>query len=359
MALVVKDRVQETTLTVGTISVVLAGSSAGFQTFSSAIGNGNTTYYCITGGSEWEVGLGTVGIGTLSRDTVLESSNGGSLVNFSAGTKQVFCTYPAERAVLTDSLGALATQGDGDKGDITVSSSGTAWTIDNSVVTTAKLGGDITTAGKALLDDATVSDQRTTLGLGTISTQSAASVAITGGTITGIIDLAIADGGTGASNAAAAFTNIKQAATTTDTGVVELATDEEVVTGTDTTKVVTPASMKAGLNASGTSPIYACRAWVNFNGAGTVAIRASGNVSSITDDGVGRYLVNMTTALPDANYSVCGSAAGGGTNANGNVLARALSFTQTTSQFDVRSVNTANSATALVDSTLISVAVFR
>ena len=61
--------------------------------------------------------------------------------------------------------------------------------------------------------------------------------------------------------------------------------------------------VKTALNASGTAPIYACRAWVNFNGTGTVAIRASGNVSSITDNGTGDYTVNFLTAMPDANYS--------------------------------------------------------
>ena len=60
----------------------------------------------------------------------------------------------------------------------------------------------------------------------------------------------------------------------------------------------------SSLNASGSAPIYACRAWVNFNGTGTVAIRASGNVTSITDNGTGDYTVNFTTAMPDANYSV-------------------------------------------------------
>lgn len=65
--------------------------------------------------------------------------------------------------------------------------------------------------------------------------------------------------------------------------------------------------VKTALNASGTAPIYACRAWVNFNGTGTVAIRASGNVSSITDNGVGDYTVNFTTAMVDANYSVATS----------------------------------------------------
>ena len=62
------------------------------------------------------------------------------------------------------------------------------------------------------------------------------------------------------------------------------------------------AATKTALNASGSAPVYACRAWVNFNGTGTVAIRASGNVSSITDNGVGNYTVNFTTAMQDANY---------------------------------------------------------
>ena len=75
MPLVAKDRVQETTTTTGTGTLTLGGAVTGYQTFSSAIGNGNTCYYAIDGGSEWEVGLGTVGAGTLARNTVLESSN--------------------------------------------------------------------------------------------------------------------------------------------------------------------------------------------------------------------------------------------------------------------------------------------
>lgn len=105
MALVVKDRVKETTTTTGTGTVTLGGAASGFQSFS-VIGNGNTTYYTITDSAAgtWEVGIGTYTSAgtTLSRDTVLESSNAGSLVNFAAGTKDVFCTYPAERAVFTD-----------------------------------------------------------------------------------------------------------------------------------------------------------------------------------------------------------------------------------------------------------------
>ena len=70
--------------------------------------------------------------------------------------------------------------------------------------------------------------------------------------------------------------------------------------------IATAESTLAQFNASGSAPVYACRAWVNFNGTGTVAIRASGNVSSITDNGTGEYTVNFTTALPDANYCVQG-----------------------------------------------------
>jgi hypothetical protein len=100
MALVVKDRVQETTTTTGTGTVTLGGAVSGFQAFS-VIGDGNTTYYAIYGGSEWEVGIGTYTASgtTLSRDTILESSNSGSAVDFSAGTKNVFVTYPAETAL--------------------------------------------------------------------------------------------------------------------------------------------------------------------------------------------------------------------------------------------------------------------
>lgn len=102
MALVVKDRVKETTTTTGTGTITLAGAVTGYQSFS-AIGNGNTTFYTIAAqtGGDWEVGIGTYTSSgtTLSRDTILASSNSGSAVNFSAGTKDVFVTYPAERTI--------------------------------------------------------------------------------------------------------------------------------------------------------------------------------------------------------------------------------------------------------------------
>lgn len=103
MALVLKDRVKETTTTTGTGTLTLAGAATGFQSFS-VIGNGNTTFYTIvdSAAGAWEIGIGTYTSSgtTLSRDTILESSNSGSAVNFGSGNKDVFVTYPAERAVI-------------------------------------------------------------------------------------------------------------------------------------------------------------------------------------------------------------------------------------------------------------------
>ena len=110
MALVLNDRVKETSTTTGTGTFTLAGAVTGFETFSTAIGNSNTTYYAISlqGGSEFEVGLGTVGAGTLSRDTIISSSNSDNAVNFSAGTKDVFCTLPASKAVFKDASDVIS-----------------------------------------------------------------------------------------------------------------------------------------------------------------------------------------------------------------------------------------------------------
>ena len=107
MALVLADRVQDVTTTTGTGTITLANTPpTGFQSFA-VIGNGNTTYYAIYGGNNWEVGIGTyTSIGTsLSRDTVLASSNSNSLVNFGSGDKAVFVTYPAEKSVNEDAAG--------------------------------------------------------------------------------------------------------------------------------------------------------------------------------------------------------------------------------------------------------------
>ena len=114
MALVVADRVQETSVTSGTGTLTLAGALAGFQTFSIGIGNGNTTFYTIYDSTlyDWEVGIGTVGAGTLSRDTVLSNSAGTtSPISFSGNSKFVFCTYPSEKSVNLNALGNVSPLG--------------------------------------------------------------------------------------------------------------------------------------------------------------------------------------------------------------------------------------------------------
>ena len=100
MALVVADRVKETTTTTGTGTYTLAGAVTGFESFAS-IGNGNTTYYCCTDGSDFEVGIGTYASSgtTLARTTILQSSNSDSAVNWTSGTRDIFVTQPAEKAV--------------------------------------------------------------------------------------------------------------------------------------------------------------------------------------------------------------------------------------------------------------------
>ena len=104
MALVINDRVKETSTTTGTGTLNLAGAATGFEGFVAGIATGNTTYYAIelNSAGEFEVGIGTVtdaSPDTLSRTTIISSSNSDSAVNFSAGTKNVFCTLPAKRAM--------------------------------------------------------------------------------------------------------------------------------------------------------------------------------------------------------------------------------------------------------------------
>lgn len=101
-----------------------------------------------------------------------------------------------------------------------------------------------------------------------------------------------------------AMTAAANAAANAAAGVATtFASSAENAAGTVENKAVDPLGIREAFNASGSAPIYACRAWVNFNGTGTVAIRASGNVSSITDNGAGDYTVNFTTAMPDTNYA--------------------------------------------------------
>ena len=113
MALVLKDRIKETTSTSGTGTYTLAGAETGFEAFST-IGNGNTTYYCCTDGTDFEIGIGTYTLSgtTLARTTILQSSNSDSAVNWGSGSaRTIFCTYPADKSVFLNASGEMEVSG--------------------------------------------------------------------------------------------------------------------------------------------------------------------------------------------------------------------------------------------------------
>lgn len=134
-----------------------------------------------------------------------------------------------------------------------------------------------------------------------------------------------------------------------------LAEDRVRIAGDTMTGALTVPGLTVGasaVNATGSAPFFGCRAWVNFNGTGTVAIRASGNVSSITDNGVGDYTVNFTTAMPDANYA--------STTGIRHLAGSAFTIAEIrpVNSSSVRLTST-NSSGGALDSEFISVAIFR
>ena len=162
MALVLNDRVKETTTTTGTGTINLAGAATNFETFVAGIGDGNTVYYAIVhqDQAEFEVGLGTVTDATpdtLSRTTILSSSNSDGLVSFSAGTKDVFCTLPASKTVFEDASS-------------NVTLPGTVTAVGTSVFTNLDISGDVDVDGTLEADamtlDGTVITTTATLSTG-------------------------------------------------------------------------------------------------------------------------------------------------------------------------------------------------
>jgi hypothetical protein len=153
------DRVKESSTTTGTGTLTLDGAATGFQTFSGAFGNSVSVYYVIAGGSQWEVGIGTTGAGTLSRDTVLQSSNADALVDLAAGTKDVFCSYVADRAVTTSDTATLTNK----------TISGSSNTLSN--------------IANAALTNSSVTVNGTSISLGSSATVTAAAGTLTGSTL--------------------------------------------------------------------------------------------------------------------------------------------------------------------------------
>ena len=175
----------------------------------------------------------------------------------------------------------------------------------------------LTAAGEALLDDADAAAQRTTMGLGALATAADVSTA------------------------------------EMDAGTLVTAADTLASNDNDTTIPTSAAVIDyvpVAMNASGSAPMYACRAWVNFNGQGAVSIRGSGNVTSITDNGTGNYTVNFTTAMPDANFATVVAASRVGADGYAGVANN-----RTTASVSVLTYEAGNFA----DQAEVSVAVFR
>ena len=309
MALILKDRISETTTTTGTGTLTLDGALSGFQPFSS-IGDTNTTYYCITDGAAWEVGLGTYSTSgdTLARTTVLSNSNGNTTqITLAAGTKTVFSVYPAERAIVVDGStiqipnSAVLPLANGGTGSSTAAFSGSNITgLNATAITAGTISNTRTTASSS--NGASSIVERDATGNFSANVITANSYSGSGANLTSLNassvssgTLSAANGGTGQTSLTA--NNVILGNATSAVQFVAPGTSSNVLTSNGSTWV----SQAAGGGGSGDVV-----AWVNFNGTGVVAIRASGNVSSITDNTTGDYTINFTSTLASADYAVGG-----------------------------------------------------
>lgn len=180
MALVLADRVLETSTSEGLGTFALAGAQTGYQTFSSGIGNGNTCYYTINGQTteQWEVGIGTVGAGTLARTTLI-SSNTGSFINFVAGVKNVFVTQPASKSIYKDENGNAIPLGSASATQLDITAQGDLRLQDTTGGEYVAIQAPATLASSYTLtmptDDGTAGQALVTDGSGVLSWSSAAS----------------------------------------------------------------------------------------------------------------------------------------------------------------------------------------
>jgi hypothetical protein len=283
MALVLKDRVKEITTTTGTGTITLAGVSLGYQAFS-VIGDGNTTYYCIAGRetSEFEVGIGTYTLSgtTLSRTTILSSSNAGLAVNFSAGTKDVFVVYPAGKSVNLDASDNATALGTPASGVVTNLTGTASININGTVGATTPAAGAFTTlsaTGAITYGGVTLSNAVT----GTGSMVLSSAPALVNPTVAGTVS---ATGNFVATNSA--------------TGLVADTTDGSdnqyvIVAGGGTASYVRGGALVVYGNEEATNPGDAILAAGNVAG-GSVILRAGAGIEVLTATSTG---VSITGTL--------------------------------------------------------------
>lgn len=150
-------------------------------------------------------------------------------------------------------------------------------------------------------------------------------------------------------------------ATETLAGKAKIATTAIAQAGTNDTDIITAKKLRDALNASGGAPTFGVRAWVNFNGTGTVAIRGSGNIASIIDNGTGMYTINFITPMPNNNYAIAqmGSAYPGGSNSSGMYLTERTSSSSALSRainsFQVQTINASNNSSDVLSGSLLVV----
>jgi len=300
MALTFADRVKETSTTAGTGTLTLAGAMYGFQSFA-AIGNANTTYYAIYDNSsgDWEVGIGTYTASgtTLSRDTILSSSNAGAAVVFSSATKEVFVTYPSERSVYKDAANSIAL------------TTGTA----NSV---AYLNGSkVLTTGSALTFDGAilgVNEVSVGRGAGAVNTNTAVGASALAANTTGANNTAVGNGAlrsntTGGDNAAMGAFALYANTTANNNTAMGNAALYFNTTGNDNTAMGNGALQN---NTTGANNVAVGRAALQSSttGANNVAIgrdALGANTTGFSNTAVGRgALSNVTTGLQNTAVGV-------------------------------------------------------